>query len=297
MRVGIFGAGQAGVMVATWLKADQQLICYIDNKEEKQGQTLNGIPICSLNLALEMNLDLIWIAVLNEDATKSIKGQLEEKKCRALILDIQTYREQQDIRLAALRLLAKEVKNRKVAGAVAELGVYRGAFAAEMNRLFPDRRLYLFDTFEGFSEKDLILEPESGGRRARKGDFSDTSIALVRKRLPNPEQAIFVSGYFPNSIKNIKTLETDLKEVAVVSLDTDLYEPTYQGLTYFYPRLSVGGMILIHDYNSRQFPGVGMAVRRFCEEQQLYLVPLMDLHGTAVLIKQRGENVAKELTK
>ena len=84
-----------------------------------------------------------------------------------------------------------------------------------------------------------------------------------------------------------QAVETDLKEVAVVSLDTDLYEPTYQGLTYFYPRLSVGGMILIHDYNSRQFPGVGMAVRRFCEEQQLYLVPLMDLHGTAVLIKQR----------
>lgn len=294
MRVGIFGAGQAGVMVASWLKAEQQLICYIDNKEEKQSQTLNGVPICSLDLALEMNLDLIWIAVLNEEATKSIKGQLEEKKCRALVLDIQTYREQQDIRLAELRLFANEVKKRKVAGAVAELGVYRGAFAAEMNRLFPDRRLYLFDTFEGFSEKDLILEPESEGRRARKGDFSDTSIALVRKRLPNPEQAIFVPGYFPDSVR---TLEAEVEKLAVVSLDTDLYEPTYQGLTYFYPRLSVGGMILIHDYNSRQFPGVGMAVRRFCEEQQLYLVPLMDLHGTAVLIKQRGENVAKELTK
>lgn len=283
MRVGIFGAGQAGAMVATWLNADQQLVCYIDNKKEKQGLYMNGIPVCSLQEAQELSLDLIWIAVLNKEAAKSIEEQMKQEQYSGCIQSIQDYRERQDIRLSALRLLAAEIDNRHIKGAVAELGVYQGAFAAELNRLFPERQIYLFDTFEGFKERDLELEPENCGRKARKGDFSDTSIELVRKVLPRPEQAVFVPGYFPDSIR---ILEKDPGEFALVSLDTDLYESTYQGLKYFYPRLSVGGAVLIHDYNSMQFPGVGVAVQRFCEENQLYLVPLMDLHGTAVLIKQ-----------
>lgn len=283
MRVGIFGAGQAGAMVATWLNADQQLVCYIDNKKEKQGLYMNGIPVCSLQEAQELSLDLIWIAVLNKEAAKSIEEQMKQEQYSGCIQSIQDYRERQDIRLSALRLLAAEIDNRHIKGAVAELGVYQGAFAAELNRLFPERQIYLFDTFEGFKERDLELEPENCGRKARKGDFSDTSIELVRKVLPRPEQAVFILGYFPDSIR---ILEKDPGEFALVSLDTDLYESTYQGLKYFYPRLSVGGAVLIHDYNSMQFPGVGVAVQRFCEENQLYLVPLMDLHGTAVLIKQ-----------
>ena len=283
MRVGIFGAGQAGAMVATWLNADQQLVCYIDNQKEKQGLYMNGIPICSLQEAQELSLDLIWIAVLNKEAAKTIEEQLKKEQYPGRIQSIQLYRERQDIRLSALRLLAVEMNKRNIGGAIAELGVYQGAFAAELNRLFPERKIYLFDTFEGFKERDLELEPENCGRKAKKGDFSDTSMEMVRKALPKPEQAIFVPGYFPDSIK---TLEKDPGEFALVSLDTDLYEPTYQGLKYFYPRLSVGGAFLIHDYNSVQFQGVGMAVQRFCRENRLYLVPLMDLHGTAVMIKQ-----------
>lgn len=283
MRVGIFGAGQAGAMVAAWLKADQQLVCYIDNQKEKQGQCMKGVRICSLKNALELQLDLIWIAVLNKEAAETIEEQLKQEQYPGRIQRIQDYRERQDIRLSALRLMAVEIHKRNVEGAVAELGVYQGAFAAELNRLFPERPVYLFDTFEGFAERDLELEPENRGRRARKGDFSDTSMELVRSGLTVPEQAVFVPGYFPDSIKS---LEKDPGKFALVSLDPDLYEPTYQGLKYFYPRLSIGGTILIHDYNSLQFPGVGAAVQRFCEENQLYLVPLMDLHGTAVLIKQ-----------
>lgn len=72
---------------------------------------------------------------------------------------------------------------------------------------------------------------------------------------------------------------------ALVSLDPDLYEPTLEGLRYFYPRLAPGGRILIHDYTSCQFEGVKMAVDEYCRAHELFVVPLMDLHGTAVLVK------------
>ena len=45
---------------------------------------------------------------------------------------------------------------------MAELGVYRGEFAKEINKVFPDRTLYLFDTFEGFAEQDCDTEVKKG---------------------------------------------------------------------------------------------------------------------------------------
>jgi O-methyltransferase len=38
---------------------------------------------------------------------------------------------------------------------------------------------------------------------------------------------------------------------ALVNLDADLYNPTKAGLEYFYPHLSPGGVIFIHDYNHK----------------------------------------------
>ena len=105
---------------------------------------------------------------------------------------------------------------------------------------------------------------------------------MVLNRLPYPEKAIICKGRVPDVLNE---LETPPPQFAAISLDTDLYEPTYQGLKFFYLRLSKGGLILVHDYNSTQFPGVGEAVRRFCLEEGVFPVPLSDLHGTAMLVK------------
>ncbi|MBR4209498.1 MAG: hypothetical protein IKQ96_04675, partial [Lachnospiraceae bacterium] len=66
------------------------------------------------------------------------------------------------VRIKTLELIARRLAN--VPGAVAELGVYRGQFASCMNRLFPERTLYLFDTFEGFDPEEL----ERGFRRGEQ---------------------------------------------------------------------------------------------------------------------------------
>lgn len=280
MKIGIFGAGQAGVMVSRWVPSCDSVLCFIDNNEKKQGQVVAGLPVCSLSEALARNLDVIWVAVLNKEASAQILQQIREDGFTGELIDIQEYRRKQDIRAAALRLVAEEIKARNIEGEMAELGVFQGAFAEEMNRLLPEKDLYLFDTFCGFDERDVEIEKKFGSRNAKQGLFSDTSVSLVRDRLPHPEKVTFCVGYFPDS------LPPRLPKMALVSLDPDLYEPVYQGLKVFYPLLVSGGIILIHDYNSMQFPGVQKAVRKFCEEEKVYVVPLMDLHGSAVLIKQ-----------
>lgn len=311
-RIAIFGAGQAGMMVRTWLPATQELLCFIDNDKEKQGKMLDGLPVLSLEEALQLQPEEIILAILNAEAEQLIRQQIEAAGFTGVCTDLGSIRAIQDVRLSALRLHAREIEARKIPGDVAELGVYQGVFAAEINRLFPERRLWLFDTFEGFHARDLAIEAERTGVKAQRRSFADTTMELVRSRLPHPEKARFVQGYFPESLKGLDFMEAFENDVmqepvnavascssshteqreeksepcfALVSLDPDLYEPTLEGLRYFYPRLAPGGRILIHDYTSCQFEGVKMAVDEYCRAHELFVVPLMDLHGTAVLVK------------
>ncbi len=282
MKIILFGSGQGGRMAARWLPADKTLLAFADSDPRKQGTTLDGVPVVAPEEIPALAPDLVWITVLNREAAASIEAGLRALGCEGPIETLNPFRERMDLRLAQVRLMAEEINAAGLPGAVAELGVYQGALAAELNRLFPDRTLYLFDTFTGFSQADVEAERRlSSHTRALAGDFADTSVRLVREKLPHPEKAVFCQGLFP------ETLPEDLPPLAFVSLDPDLYQPALLGLRAFWPRLVPGGTVLIHDYNSAQFPGAGRAVRRFCLEQGLMAIPLADLHGSAILFKQK----------
>lgn len=272
-------------MVRTWLPATQEVLCYIDNSKKKQGTRLDGMSVLSLEAALALQPEEIILAILNQETEQVIREQLIESDYRGVCTSLRDIQSMQDVRLSALRLNARELELRSIPGDVAELGVYQGAFAAEINRLFPERRIWLFDTFEGFHARDLEIEAERIGVKNQRQNFADTNVELVIKRLPHPERAQVVKGYFPESLRELE----EEPMFALVSLDPDLYEPTLAGLEYFYPRLVPGGRILIHDYTSHQFEGVRMAVQKYCSAHGLFVVPLMDLHGTAVLVKSEHE--------
>ena len=61
------------------------------------------------------------------------------------------------VRISSLELLAQEMNTGQVEGDCAEVGVYKGDFASVINRYFPKRRLYLFDTFKGFDARELEI--------------------------------------------------------------------------------------------------------------------------------------------
>ncbi len=168
---------------------------------------------------------------------------------------------------------------------MAELGVYQGEFAEELNRMFPKKTLYLFDTFTGFDQRDI---GSADGKRAKAGDFSDTSAEAVLSRMPYPAQIRMKKGYFPESLSQMNE-EEQRERYALVSLDTDLYQPTLAGLEYFYPRMVPGGYIILDDYNSPQFPGVAKAVQELCDREGVSVVPLCDLHGTAILTARHAK--------
>lgn len=188
------------------------------------------------------------------------------------------------VRYAVVELLAEEIKKRNIEGDIAELGVYQGMMSACFNALFPNRKLYLFDTFEGFAETDIDVELSHQYTRkefAFNGRFSDTSTNLVLDKMKYPEQCIICKGFFPDTIPNYDV------QYALVSLDCDLYQPTLEGLRYFYPRLAEGGYIIIHDYNNNErWTGIAKAIEQFESEiGHLCKVPISDRAGSIVITK------------
>ena len=291
-KIMIFGAGQAGLMAARWIPAGGKLAAFIDNDVKKQGHYICDVPVISYKEAMEKDgcgPDEIILAVINREASSEIKEKIRNGGFTGRIVEINELRSAMDIRFAAMRLCASEIKERGIAGDIAELGVYRGEFAARISAEFPERDIFLFDTFEGFSESDLVIEKEKAGdgknAKANAGDFGDTSVEAVKSVLPYPERAVFCAGRFPESMEKYPELDLRERNFAFVSLDTDLYEPTLEGLRFFYPRLSEGGYIFIHDYNSMQYPGVKRGVDEFRKEVDIKLMPLPDLHGTGIVMK------------
>lgn len=182
------------------------------------------------------------------------------------------------VRSSTLELCYEEIMNRKVKGNVAELGVYKGSFAARLNTLFTDRKLYLFDTFEGFDERDVKIEQQSNFSTGEQ-DFSDTSVEAVLNRMPHPDNCIVKKGFFPATAEGLSD------SFCFVSLDTDLYEPILQGLIFFYPKLEKGGYIFVHDFNNDGYKGARQAVLEYCEKNGISYVPIPDVCGTVIITK------------
>jgi Macrocin-O-methyltransferase (TylF) len=180
-------------------------------------------------------------------------------------------------RLYALVLNIRQVIEESISGDMAELGVFRGNSAAVLAHYarLHGRRVSLFDTFEGFDERDLVGEDKS-----KPMEFDATSLNVVRQ-LVGDESVRYVQGYFPESIP------PDLREwrFCLAHIDCDLYEPAKAGLEFFYPRLMPGGLLIVHDYANPYWMGIKSAVDEFCRGIPERPVVLADKSGTVMIRK------------
>lgn len=172
-------------------------------------------------------------------------------------------------------LIAKD----NISGNFVELGVYKGATAALLAKgaRRQGRHLFLLDTFEGFSEADLVAIDSEVDKQ-----FTDTSLDAVRVAVGS-ENVSFVKGYFPDTAKELPD-----SPYALVHIDCDLYAPIHAALTYFWPRLSPGGFMIVHDYMSLFWDGAEKAVDEFFASRAEFVIPIPDSAGTVAVRKSAG---------
>jgi len=181
------------------------------------------------------------------------------------------------VRFYTIYLNVNQILKDRVPGDFIELGVYKGNSAkllATLGRRHK-RHIYLFDTFAGFDPRDL-----RGVDRGQSALFADTSLSAVREFV-GTDGVTYIPGFFPESISKIALPET----IAIAHIDCDLYEPMKAGLEWFYPRLSPGGILLLHDYSSGIFEGAKLAIDEFFASRPEKPILAADKSGSALIRK------------
>lgn len=294
MKIMIWGAGSNGKVLSKYIEkfTNDEFIGFVDNKPKK-------------NVLSPVELDKVYFDKLIVSNQYTKDREEIKKQCMSLSVDmrkvtflvednqlmtkvfsaINRYDEDKDRRVIWLSAFAHYVKLINMNGNVAEVGVNRGEFAYYINKYFFDRKLYLFDTFEGFPNKDLELECSVSGEEFensvynKKDCFLATNVDIVKNRMENTEKVEFYIGYFPESAKDV------LDEFCFVSLDTDLYISILSGLEFFYPKMIPGGVILVHDFFNPELPGVEKAINDFEDKYAITLhkFPIADYWSIAIV--------------
>lgn len=152
--------------------------------------------------------------------------------------------------------------SREVGGQVAEVGVYKGGSAKILLDRFPDRPIYLFDTFEG------MPKPIEGVDLHREKDFADTNERDVWTFL-KAKNVTIIAGRFPETVRG-RWLDGPF---CFVHADADIYESTINICQFFVPRMVRGGMILFDDYGFETCPGAKKAVDEFFTPEGVIYLP------------------------
>ena len=153
------------------------------------------------------------------------------------------------------------VKN-NIQGDIVECGVWRGGMmqlaALTLTHLGDQsRKIYLYDTFDGMPEpedRDISCDGSSAHLAWKKANdkglkwgfgatLDEVRSTLLSTGYPQ-DKMVFVKGMVEDTIPD--TLPD--KHVAILRLDTDLYKSTYHELLHLFPRLVVGGILVVDDY-------------------------------------------------
>lgn len=148
-----------------------------------------------------------------------------------------------------------------VPGALVECGVFKGAsllrFAMfrELFQTAAARQIIAFDVFDRFP--DTAYAPDQPHRDrfvAAAGDQSITrrqleDVLARRHLLRNVE---LVEGDITRTVPEYAAARPELR-IALLHLDTDIYEPAVTVLEHLYPRLQPGGVLVLDDFGT--FPG------------------------------------------
>ena len=184
-----------------------------------------------------------------------------------------------------------------VPGDFVEMGCYRGDTSMLLAELLQEnerrrdeqqgvdkenvKKLWLYDSFEGLPEKERVDESATGvnfERGALVASKRELKQRFLRSGMKVPK---IVKGWFG------ELTDKDLPaEIALAFLDGDFYQSTIDGLKAIWPRLAVGGKMLVHDYANEALPGVAKAVEEFF--QKLGEEPKIEVVESLAIVKKHA---------
>jgi hypothetical protein len=141
---------------------------------------------------------------------------------------------------AALQLMVCARAARRMPGAFAEAGVFKGGSARLICEEKGDAELHLFDVFETLQTEAADAGGEEIASHFGRLHSSQWEVKQLLRSYPNLH---FHPGIFPKTIAGLGELR-----FSFVHIDLDLPSAMEAALDYFHPRLAPGGILLADDY-------------------------------------------------
>ncbi len=157
-------------------------------------------------------------------------------------------------RLADVRSCVDSVMADGVRGDFIETGVWRGGVTILMRGMLEawadtDRRVWVADSFQGLPAPDAEAFPQDVGHDMSDVPTLAVSADQVRANFDRygllDQQVRFLEGWFRDTLPS-----APIEQLAILRLDGDMYESTMDALEALYPKLSVGGYVIVDDYGA-----------------------------------------------
>ncbi len=146
------------------------------------------------------------------------------------------------------------VLNDDVPGDLIETGVWRGGATILMRGALAawgdeDRSVWVADSFRGLPPPDPESWPadegvDLSGVGALAVSRSEVEASFVRYGLLD-DRVRFLEGWFADTLPS-----APIRQLALLRLDGDLYQSTWEALEHLYPKLSVGGIVIVDDHGA-----------------------------------------------
>ena len=159
-----------------------------------------------------------------------------------------------DTRLRNIETLANKIFEDNIPGDFIVTGVWRGGACIFMNAIFEannisDRKVFVCDSFEGLPPPDPKYSADNGDNHHTLHSFLAVSLEQVKTNFERYNllngRAVFAKGFFRDTMPE---LVNEIDKIALLRLDGDMYESTIDVLNYMYPKVSIGGYIIVDDW-------------------------------------------------
>jgi O-methyltransferase len=155
-------------------------------------------------------------------------------------------------RLENVASCLESICRERVRGDLVECGVWRGGTTVFMRGFLKaygiaDRAVWVADSFAGLPPPSL---PQDEGNDLSATRYPMLAIPLetVRDLFDRYNlldgQVRFLPGWFKDTLPR-----APIERLAMLRIDGDLYESTWDALSALYPRLSAGGFVIVDDYH------------------------------------------------
>ncbi len=185
-------------------------------------------------------------------------------------------------RMDNIEFCIRDVLEHEVPGDLIEAGVWRGGatiFMRGVLRAFgvTDRVVYVADSFEGVPAPDEDRYPADAGIVLHLWPGLAVGLEDVKRNFERfgllDDQVRFVKGWFRDTLPELRA-----HRWSVIRLDGDLYESTMDALANLYDGLSVGGWLIVDDY---EIAACRRAVTEFREKRAIS-DPIREIDWTGV---------------